>query len=100
MTIPSATAVWLLPGISTLVAAGTGAIVADVLRNPQFTLWTLMVSYILWGIGMPLSMMVLVVYFYRLTLYKLPPKSVIVSVCLPLGPMGQGGFGYLTVLCD
>jgi tellurite resistance protein TehA-like permease len=97
-TLPSVTAVWLLPAISTIVAAGTGALVADILTNPQYALWTLIASYILWGIGMPLSMMVLVVYFQRLVLHKWPPRTAIVSVCVPLGPMGQGSFGYLAVL--
>lgn len=87
------TAVWLLPIVCCVVAAASGAIVADVLPNPQHALWTILASYILWGIGVPLAMMVMVIYFQRLTLHKLPPKAVIVSVFLPLGPLGQGGFG-------
>lgn len=76
-----------------MVAAASGAIVADVLPDPQHVLWTIIVSYVLWGIGIPLAMMVMVIYFHRLTVYKLPPKKVIVSVFLPMGPLGQGGFG-------
>lgn len=37
-------------------------------------------------------MIVMAVYFQRLTIHKLPPREVIVSVFLPLGPCGQGGF--------
>ena len=40
-------------------------------------------------------MAVLVIYFQRLTVYKLPPREVIVSVFLPLGPLGQGGFAIM-----
>ncbi|OQD72554.1 hypothetical protein PENDEC_c020G04374 [Penicillium decumbens] len=40
-------------------------------------------------------MMVMVIYLQRLTLHKLPPKAVIVSVFLPLGPLGQGGYGAM-----
>lgn len=40
-------------------------------------------------------MTVLVIYFHRLTVHKLPPREVIVSVFLPLGPLGQGGFGIM-----
>lgn len=83
------TAAWLLPIVSTIVAAASGGIVADVLPN-QHALWTLTVSYILWGTGVPLAMFTLVLYFQRLTVYKLPPQEVIVSVFLPLGPLGQG----------
>ncbi|RAL04311.1 TDT family transporter [Aspergillus ibericus CBS 121593] len=93
--LSSMTAVWLLPIVSCIVAASSGAIVADVLPNPQHALWTVLVSYILWGIGLPLALMVMVIYLQRLTLHKLPPKAVIVSVFLPLGPLGQGGFGAM-----
>ena len=84
------TAAWLLPIVSTIVAAASGGIVADVLPNPQHALWTLTVSYILWGTGVPLAMFTLVLYFQRLTMHSLPPQEVIVSVFLPLGPLGQG----------
>ena len=89
------TAAWLLPIVSTIVAAASGAIVANVLRDPQQALWTVIVSYILWGTGVPIAMATLVIYFQRLTIYKLPAKEVIVSVFLPLGPLGQGGFGIM-----
>lgn len=89
------TAAWLLPIVATIVAAASGGIVAEVLPNPQHALWTLTISYILWGTGAPLAMAVLVIYFQRLTVHKLPPREVIVSVFLPLGPLGQGGFGIM-----
>lgn len=89
------TAAWLLPIVSTIVAAASGAIIAEVLPNVQHALWTVIVSYILWGTGVPLAMAVLVIYFQRLAIHKLPPREVIVSVFLPLGPLGQGGFGIM-----
>ncbi|KAI9931892.1 hypothetical protein MW887_009393 [Aspergillus wentii] len=87
--------VWLMPIITCVVAAGTGAIVADNLAHDQYALWTIIASYILWGMGIPLSMMVFVIYFQRLTIHKLPPKEVIVSVFLPLGPLGSGAFSMM-----
>ncbi|KAG9241012.1 C4-dicarboxylate transporter/malic acid transport protein-like protein [Calycina marina] len=90
--LKTVTAAWLLPIVAPIVAAATGGIVADVLPNPQHALITVIVSYVLWGTGVPLAMAVLVVYFQRLTIYKLPPREVIVSVFLPIGPLGQGGF--------
>lgn len=89
------TAAWLLPIVAPIVAAASGGIVADILPNPQHALWTVIVSYILWGTGIPLAMAVLVIYFQRLTIHKLPPREVIVSVFLPLGPLGQGGFAIM-----
>ena len=89
------TAAWLLPIVATIVAAGSGGIVAEILSNHQHALWTVIVSYILWGTGVPLAMVVLVIYFQRLTVHKLPAREVIVSVFLPLGPLGQGSFGIM-----
>ncbi|KAJ3571031.1 hypothetical protein NPX13_g5517 [Xylaria arbuscula] len=87
------TATWLiLPIVATIVAAGTGALVASVLPNDQHAIWTITISYVLWGCGIPLSMFTLVIYFQRLTMYHLPPREAIVSVFLPLGPLGYGAF--------
>jgi tellurite resistance protein TehA-like permease len=88
-------ATWLLPIVPPIVASASGAIVASVLPNPQHALWKIITSYILWGIGLPLAMVVLVIYFHRLTIHHLPTKEVIVSVFLPLGPLGQGGFAIM-----
>jgi tellurite resistance protein TehA-like permease len=54
------TAAQLLPIAATIVAAGTGAEVAEVLPNPQHALGTLITSYVMWGLGVPLAMTVLV----------------------------------------
>lgn len=89
------TATWLLPVVATIVASASGGIVAEVLPNPEHRLWTIIASYILWGTGFPLAMVVLVLYFHRLAFYKLPPREVIVSVFLPLGPLGQGSFALM-----
>ncbi|KAI9730846.1 MAG: hypothetical protein M1834_005564 [Cirrosporium novae-zelandiae] len=89
------TGAFLLPVVAPIVASSCGAIVAGALAktNPAQAVWTVVVSYILWAIGMPLAMMTLAVYFHRLTVHKIPPREVIVSVFLPIGPLGQGGFG-------
>ncbi|KAK6416294.1 Plasma membrane sulfite pump involved in sulfite metabolism [Oleoguttula sp. CCFEE 5521] len=89
------TAAWLLPIVSTIVAAASGGIVAEVLPNQQHAPWSLGESYIFCGTGIPLAMSVLVIYFQRLTIHKLPPPEVIVSCFLPLGPLGQGAFGIM-----
>ena len=90
--LSSMTAAWLLPIVSTIVASGSGAIVAGVLPSTHHALITLISSYVLWGMGVSLAMVVLVIYFLRLTQFHLPAKEVIVSTFLPLGPLGQGGF--------
>lgn len=89
------TAVYLLPIVSCIVASATGALISQILPDPSHALLTLVTSYVLWGIGVPLAMVMLVIYFHRLLHHKLPPREVIVSVFLPLGPLGQGGFGIM-----
>ncbi|OAQ63154.1 C4-dicarboxylate transporter/malic acid transport protein [Pochonia chlamydosporia 170] len=91
--LSNTTAALLLPIVPTVVAAATGGIVAEALPDHGHALTTLVASYVLWGIGECLSACVLALYFHRLTIHSLPPKEVIVSVFLPVGPLGQGGFG-------
>jgi len=90
--LPQQTAVMLLPVVAPIVASAHGAVVASKLSSPSDAVTTVMVSLVLWAIGVPTAMMILALYFHRLTLHKLPSKEVIVSMFLPLGPIGQGGY--------
>lgn len=87
------TAALLLPIVPAVVAAASGGIVAEALPNHAHAMTTVITSYVLWGIGESFSACVLALYFHRLTIHSIPPKEVIVSVFLPIGPLGQGGFG-------
>ena len=88
------TAAQLLPIAATIVAANAGAKVAQPLieHDPQRALGTLITAYVLWGMATPLAMTVLVMYYQRLCLHKLPPREVVVSSFLPLGPLGTGSY--------
>lgn len=91
------TAAQLLPIAATIVAAGTGSDMAAALPNPQHALATAIASYILWGMAVPMAFSVLVIYYQRLALHKMPPREVIVSAFLPLGPLGLGGRAILNL---
>lgn len=94
LALETMTAAWLLPLVPTVVAASSGGLVATVVsRNSAAAV--LVVSYMLWGIGMGLSFMVMTLYFHRLAIHNLPTSEVIVSAFLPLGPLGQGAFGII-----
>ncbi|EXJ87434.1 hypothetical protein A1O3_04394 [Capronia epimyces CBS 606.96] len=86
------TAAQLLPIAATIVAAGAGSEVAEILDNPNHALGTLLASYVMWGMATPLALSILVIYYQRLALHKLPPREVVVSSFLPLGPLGMGGY--------
>lgn len=88
-------ATWLLPIASAIVASAVGGVVAEVLKNEQHALWTLITSYFLWGTAMPLSLTCLVIFFHRLSMHNLPPPEAIVSMFLPVAPLGQGGFAIM-----
>ena len=83
----------LLPIAASVVAAGTGSLVAERLTIPDHALGTIITCYVLWGMSVPLALTVIVIYYQRLAVHKLPPREVIVSCFLPLGPIGFGGNG-------
>lgn len=110
------TAAQLLPIAATIVAAGAGQYpqlsrgfffrvlsltlspggeVAEFLPNPNHALGTLITSYVMWGMATPLALTILVIYYQRLALHKLPPREVVVSSFLPIGPLGMGGFAIM-----
>lgn len=89
------TALQLFPVVTTVVCAASGSIVAEVLPNPQQALATVITAYVIWGIGVPTALMIMVIYFHRLVVHKLPPREVIVSTFLPLGPLNMGAFALM-----
>ncbi|RSL66055.1 hypothetical protein CEP51_012880 [Fusarium floridanum] len=93
VTLSSMNASWLLPIVADIVASATGAIVANVLPNEQHALWTVIISYILWGTGVSTAMLILAMYYSRLMFHDVPPKEMVVSSFIPLGPLGQGAAG-------
>ncbi|KAN0064150.1 Plasma membrane sulfite pump involved in sulfite metabolism [Thecaphora frezii] len=87
------TAALLLPIVPPITAAATGSVLAEILmqRYATYAFTIMVVSYLVLGIGLPIALLILVLYFQRLLLFKSPPRDVIISVFLPLGPCGQGG---------
>jgi tellurite resistance protein TehA-like permease len=65
----SITAIWLQPSVSTIVSAASGAIIASGLPDSHARL-TITISYILLGIGFMPALLIMGIYFQRLTLYK------------------------------
>lgn len=91
LEMESMTATWLLPIVPAVVAPASGALVAG-LVGPGSALVSIVVSYMLWGVGMGLSGIIMVLYFYRLAVHNIPDGEVVVSAFLPLGPFGMGGW--------
>lgn len=86
------TALQLFPIIATVVAAASAAVVANAIPRPEQALATIIIGYVLWGLGLPAALFIMIVYFQRLAIHPLPPREVIVSCFMPIGPLGMGGF--------
>ncbi|KAJ2140102.1 hypothetical protein IW136_002750 [Coemansia sp. RSA 678] len=81
----------LLPVVPTVVASSAGAIVASV-HSGTTAVAVVLISYALWAMGVGISLMLITFYVVRLILHKLPPPETIVSVFIPLGPLGQSSY--------
>ena len=86
------TALYLIPIVAVVIAATSGGLVAGAIPDHKHQLWTLIISYIFWGIGSPLSWIILTIYFLRMTMHAPLKREVIVSLLLPVGPLGLSGF--------
>lgn len=86
------TALYMMPIVAVVMAATSGGFVADALSNPQHQLWTLIISYICWGIGSPLSWIILVLYFLRMAVHQPLKREVIVTLLIPICPLALEGF--------
>lgn len=86
------TAALLLPVVPAVVASASGGLLASYLPLRAHALTTIAASYVLWGLGEAFTLAILALYFHRLMVHHLPARELIVSVFLPVGPLGQGGF--------
>ncbi|KAG8946935.1 Plasma membrane sulfite pump involved in sulfite metabolism [Tulasnella sp. 424] len=97
--LPTSSAIWLLPVVPSVVTGTTGAIVAGALVDisESHALLTTMVASFMLAVGLLMSFFVLALYTHRLLLHGFPSAGLLVSIFLPLGPFGQGGYGLLLV---
>jgi tellurite resistance protein TehA-like permease len=66
--------VWLQPSVATIVAAASGAIVAEHL-SPANARLTVIVSYIILGLGFMPSLLIMALYLQRLAIHKVGSMS-------------------------
>lgn len=93
-SLDSMTAVWLLPFVACEVAAASGGLLLPHLTTFQ-ALHVLIISLCLWAISVSLALSILVIYFYRLCVHKMPVAALAASVWLPLGPTATGALALL-----
>lgn len=83
---------WLLSFIPCIVTASTGGYIIEYLPL-KVRGAILVVSFLLWSLGISMCMIITTIYFWRLVRYKLPARDAIVSSFIPMGPPGMGAFG-------
>lgn len=98
-TIKALTAVWLLPAVTPIVPATTGALLARAIlpHSTSHALVSLFMSSALLFLGLGLTFMILPLYMLRLITEALPPNTLIISKFLPVGPCGQGGVAFIVI---
>lgn len=91
------TAALLLPIVPPITTAAVGGTLTEIFASshPTYAFTILIWSYCVLGVGLPLALLILVLYFQRLMLFRAPSRDIIISVFLPLGPCGQGGEALL-----
>jgi C4-dicarboxylate transporter/malic acid transport protein len=88
----------LLPIVPAIVTAASGGLLAQNLYlndNIFFAKFILFISFALIGLGILLALSIITIYLYRLIIHSLPQREIIISVFLPLGPLGQGSYAFM-----
>ncbi|ORY73240.1 voltage-dependent anion channel-domain-containing protein [Leucosporidium creatinivorum] len=97
-TAEALTAAWLLPVVPPITIAAVGSSLCRLLIERDrldYAFTILVASYVMNGVGLLIACGLMVIYFQRLAVHHLPPRELIVSTFLPLGPCGQGGFALI-----
>ncbi len=73
-----------------VLSASGGAITPYLGRKPGVAV--LIVSFMMWSLGLGMCYIILAIYFWRLCKCKLPAREAIISCFVPLGPLGMGAY--------
>jgi len=85
------TGVWLLTFIPMMVISATGSAISPYLER-RAGVAVLVVSFMMWALGLGMCYIILAIYFWRLMKCKLPAREAIISCFVPVGPLGMGAY--------
>jgi C4-dicarboxylate transporter/malic acid transport protein len=87
---------WLLPVVPPIVASVPAALLSPtwprVIRGDMLAL-----AYALLGIGVILAAIIVVIFYSRLTLHKVPEGALVTTMWLVVGPLGQSIAGIIAL---
>lgn len=74
-----------------IVLSSTGSAISPYLER-RAGVAVLVVSFMMWSLGLGMSYIILAIYFWRLIKCKLPAREAIISCFVPIGPLGMGAY--------
>lgn len=83
----------LLPIVTITVALSQGNIFLLDLPRVNLQVLTFIVTFLLWAVAVGVAFMITTINLSRLFIHKLPPTSLVFTLFLPVGFLGQGGYG-------
>ncbi|KAK9447510.1 voltage-dependent anion channel [Limtongia smithiae] len=84
----------LLPVVTLVVNATTAAVLVEYLPL-NWRGHMIIMSAVIWGHGELLAFIFIGVFIWRLICVGLPMREAAISCFLPIGPLGQGAYGFL-----
>lgn len=85
----------LLPMVTLIVSASSANLFALELPSVNLQIMTMIISYIMWSIGIVMATIIISVHYWRLFVYKIPPTNLIFTTFLPCGVCGQSSYFIL-----
>jgi tellurite resistance protein TehA-like permease len=83
--------VWFLTFIPLIVCSTLGGAVAPHLSYEN-SISVMVVSFLMWSLGVGMSFMLVPIYIWRLMSTLLPQQAVIINTFVPIGPFGMGAY--------
>ncbi|KAK5220340.1 Plasma membrane sulfite pump involved in sulfite metabolism [Exophiala xenobiotica] len=82
---------WFLTFIPLIVDSTVGGAISPYLAYKN-SVTLLVTSFLMWSLGVGMSLVILSLYFWRLMSCQLPPRDAIISTFVPVGPFGMGAY--------
>ncbi|KAK5399958.1 Plasma membrane sulfite pump involved in sulfite metabolism, partial [Exophiala xenobiotica] len=82
---------WFLTFIPFIVDSTVGGAISPYLSYEN-SVTVLVTSFLMWSVGVGMSLVILSLYFWRLMSCQLPPREAIISTFVPVGPFGMGAY--------
>jgi C4-dicarboxylate transporter/malic acid transport protein len=80
---------WLMPVVPPMVSASTGALLVPYAPAGQARLALVLSSYAMFGLSLLASIVIITLIWYRLAVYKTGDATMVPTLWIVLGPLGQ-----------